>query len=273
MAYSSGMPVSLIGLFLGVAAVSVGAMSAQQAVSLTALTVPRARLPSRCKLNPAVRENPWIGRSDEILASILAMVEGPAGGRDEVSVHPLARSVAHVLEGYRARYVTDGGSTIRVFAVRFDDPIWTAAARRADVNGEPARIVNGSIAVHISRIAPTGLPDEAEFGEACEQSIREHILSLRTRRPAIAAPRREEDADRCQGSSARLRPGRSADWPAFATAMPTVVDGLEVDGADRCSARWRLENPAVHASSDFSPAPVPNRSKHQQASRRECNRH
>jgi hypothetical protein len=90
----------------------------------------------------------------------------------------LTRQSANVLEGYQAIYMTVDGRWVRVRAVRFDDPKWTAAGAMARLSGGPSRIIKGPVAMLLERIPENRLGGIA-LEQACYDIVRDHISSIK----------------------------------------------------------------------------------------------
>jgi hypothetical protein len=74
-----------------------------------------------------------------------------------------------MIGAYRAVYVGDGGSTVDVYAVLFDDPALTSAASLSRLGNRPGRIiVRGATAVVV-------LPGR---GGECFRAVVDHVASL-----------------------------------------------------------------------------------------------
>ena len=192
------------GFARGVAALAIsigaaGASSGQEPAprTLHALTVPEARLPEGCGFGPkptALREVdpvsgrvhislggdngwPFVTTSPAQMAAIRHRIDPvsvrlPDAPPDAAEAARLrARWVEHVIDAYRASYLTRDGERVEVAAIRFDDASRVSRAAAWEVPQPSAayrRIVRGAIVAVIS--ARTRTP--------CFDAIDAHIRSL-----------------------------------------------------------------------------------------------
>ena len=177
----------------GLVALPLRSIAAQSAGDLSTLTVPAARLPVGCRLEPVtrgtdgktsfvmfpgVRENPWIGPGS---SGVRWVVDGPPRN-DDPPPGPArdAARAADMKEAYRARYKGADGSTIDVYAIRFTDPTLTlraAAARLLEVEKERPRIVRDATAVLVFRTINWKTMTPA--GEECLSAVRGYVASMK----------------------------------------------------------------------------------------------
>jgi hypothetical protein len=132
-------------------------------------------------MDPGIRDNPWLhpGPGSPHAASIRELIDRPAPSGDPRSgpaAH--ARNAVGVAEVYRAQYRGADGSTVEVYAVRFDDQQLTlrAVALTLDPRQRP-RLVRGPTAVLVFRSGDWRTMTRA--GEACHDAVRDHIASMK----------------------------------------------------------------------------------------------
>jgi hypothetical protein len=175
----------------------------QSGVSLSALTVPTAGLPSGCALKPpppapapiarggvttihgAVSlfpANPWSGTDRKIVAAVHMTIDAPPGRAlpDALPVAPHDAAASelkwadNILEAYHAAYLSMDGLSVEVFAVTFNDVklATTPESVSAMLNpprGLTTRLVRGAIVVRVSA------PGSAQ----CFGTVRAYIESLK----------------------------------------------------------------------------------------------
>ena len=176
---------------------SVVAAATQSSPDLAELTVPEARLPQGCRLQPVVprppiradgapvmisgasEPNPLITRDRRVVADIRRLVDGAPPEPDGPPLMPRAAAAwasswaQDVVEAYRATYRQTDESLVTVAAIQFkDDRLATAgppAGTRSAVTGMSTRIVLG----------PTVVLIVAETGSDCVRAIEAHLRSVR----------------------------------------------------------------------------------------------
>ena len=158
---------------------------------LSRLTVPADRLPKGCRLAPPLRTdasgkpqtdypprgpNPWVGNRPPSMASIRYAVEGR--GDSELQGPELYKQLEqNLVAAYEARYLAADGGTVRVSAVRYDDPKLAMRPLLKTLDGQVARIVFGSSAVRISWSFGSTMKSTA--AEACYRAVSDHVAALK----------------------------------------------------------------------------------------------
>ena len=170
---------SLSAAFLVVGVVAGEAHTGQ---ALNALTVPGEALPSECALKqPAVRPlpsgraegttirsvewppfptNPWSGTDRKLVTEIRQVIDGsprlpdgPPLDRADAAAF-LLKLADNVLEAYRAAYVSADGSTVDVWALRFDDDSLANSERLPGTMSPPrgfrSRVARGATVVLVT---------------------------------------------------------------------------------------------------------------------------
>jgi hypothetical protein len=165
-------------LLAGLLAASFGAAATQPARDLSILTVPEDRLPTSCRLKPAVprpliaaqrgvvvmaagsEPNPLISRDRRVAADIRRLIDGAPPEPDGPPLMPRNATawasswVQDVVQAYRATYRQTDESLITVAAIQFNhERLATTeppAGTRSAPRGMTSRIVLGSTVVLIA---------------------------------------------------------------------------------------------------------------------------
>jgi hypothetical protein len=176
---------------------------------LERLTVPGARLPQDCRLQPAApassvtdarhasgvvvtapplgparRANPWVGDERRDVAMIRLIVDPPPPGPDgppldrRQSARYFLRSADGVRAAYRAVYLAPDESPIQVYAVRFETEALAAATRAPRSTGAVYHAVRGADAILVS----------ARASSPCFDAIRDHVASQQRPDPPDVEP-------------------------------------------------------------------------------------
>ena len=181
--------------------VGVVAGEAQTRRTLNALTVPGEALPSECALKPPVVRpvassraegitirsvewppfptNPWSGSDRELVTEVRKVIDGtprlpdgPPLDRTDAAAF-LLKLADNVLEAYRAAYVSADGSTVVVWAVRFNGDSLANPERRPGAMNPPrgfrSRLVRGDTVVLVT----------APSSNDCVRAVDGYIRSLK----------------------------------------------------------------------------------------------
>lgn len=139
------------------------------------------KMPVVTNPGPFFPANPWIGADRRLLLDLRGGIDGPPGARVPDAPPPTAAQisalererVAHVVEGYRAVYLSANDVTVVVSAIRFDSASLAATPSRGfnlhASQGVSDRLVVGAVVV---RVRASSMTD-------CFRAVDAHIRALK----------------------------------------------------------------------------------------------